>query len=77
MCLVINMQSPTIECCVCGAEDQHRWALATYEDVILPDDWAGEWMGNACCKTCWLAWKAGVIEPHMTFARARAAIAAE
>lgn len=72
--LIIDLQSRHVECCVCDTHDEHHWALATYEDVILPDDYEGEWMGNACCRRCYAAWLAGIIQPHMTFAQAHEAV---
>lgn len=58
---IINMEPmfpPADDCCICGCEVvvysfQPNYALAMYEDRIVPDEWDGEWGGFTACKSCY------------------------
>ena len=49
--LVIELW-PIVEfCCICG-ETSHKSGIPVYEDLVLPNDWQGEWGGQPACDTC-------------------------
>ena len=71
---VIELWPAFATCSVCEAEHPCKWALATYEDVLIADDSDEEWYGQPCCKRCYDAWRSGVIKAGMTLGEARAIV---
>lgn len=52
--LVINMWPHESECFVCGAWlIDCRQGVPCYEDIVLPNDWSGEWFGHDACVGCY------------------------
>lgn len=51
--LVIRLDEPTDNCCVCGDEVYMDYGLPMYESEIVPSDWAGAWCGFTSCKRCY------------------------
>ena len=49
---VINLTPIGIECYVCDGEDASGFGIPIYEDLIVPDDYAGEWGGVPVCRRC-------------------------
>jgi hypothetical protein len=48
---------PTDECRICDVEVVllffgQNYAIAMYEDKVVPDEWTGDWGGFTCCKEC-------------------------
>jgi hypothetical protein len=52
--LTIRMQSLPADCWVCGSPDATGLdcGIPIYEDLILPNDWQGEWGGAPACPQC-------------------------
>ena len=50
---IINLWEPTGDCFVCEEECPLAYAVAVYEDEILPDDYPGEWFGAPVCGRCY------------------------
>lgn len=50
--LVIDLWPIVCECTLCGAETGDKFGIAVYEDVIVPDDYKGEWGGSPVCARC-------------------------
>ena len=50
---VINLWEPEAECFVCDTVTTLRQGIARYEDMIVPEDYEGEWGGAAVCKRCY------------------------
>lgn len=69
---VIDLSPHFDKCCVCDEEVQMQYGLAMYEDLLVPDDWPGEWGGFTACKRCYDTFT-GIKEP-ITIQLARAAI---
>jgi hypothetical protein len=50
---VINMQALPADCWACGADASGmECGIPVYEDLILPNDWTGEWGGVPACHAC-------------------------
>lgn len=39
-------------CWVCGGEADRTLGIPVYEDMVLPNDWPGEWFGVDACRGC-------------------------
>ena len=39
-------------CHLCGRDCDGRLGLPMYEDLVLPNDWPGEWAGFPVCRPC-------------------------
>lgn len=50
---IIELFPMTDFCCVCGDEVVVECGLAMYEDLIVPEDWPGEWGGFTACRQCY------------------------
>lgn len=66
---IIDLWPIVAECAVCGA-DSHRSGIPMYEDLVLPNDWSGEWGGRPACERCRIA-QEEITEP-VTLAEFRA-----
>jgi hypothetical protein len=51
--VVINLTPHGIDCHVCDEEDNAGHGIPIYEDVIVPDDYTGEWGGVPVCLRCY------------------------
>lgn len=72
--MVLNMQSLPADCWACGENASGRQCgIPVYEDMILPNDWQGEWGGAPACRECFLL-QSTLIEP-MARAKFRTEIA--
>lgn len=49
--IVINMWEPCGDCVVCG-EVSFRSGIPMYEDMVLHNDYEGEWGGQPACDRC-------------------------
>ncbi len=49
--LVINLNERWADCVVCQ-EPSFDCGIPMYEDIILPNDWTGEWFGQPACPQC-------------------------
>lgn len=49
--LVIDMQAITEDCRVCGSLSFKK-GIPMYEDMVLHNDYAGEWFGQPACDQC-------------------------
>lgn len=52
--LIINLDEHYVECFVCGRSTLPKHGIPTYEDIILPNDWPGEWFGRTTCERCFI-----------------------
>lgn len=50
--LVIDLWPVVCDCTICGAETSDKFGIAVYEDVIVPDNYEGEWGGAPVCARC-------------------------
>jgi hypothetical protein len=50
--LVIDLSQEVGTCAICGDETDGRGGVPMYEDLVLPDDWQGEWGGFDACEAC-------------------------
>lgn len=50
--LIINMNEHPVECFVCGESAPSTLGIPIYEDIILHNDWDGEWFGQSACQRC-------------------------
>jgi len=51
--LVIDLNPVQEYCWACGEfVIPLRHGIPTYEDVVLPNDWEGEWGGSPACPRC-------------------------
>jgi len=48
---VIDLWPIVEDCCICGAPSR-KSGIPMYEDLILPNDWDGEWGGKPACDAC-------------------------
>jgi hypothetical protein len=50
----IRMQAMPCDCWVCGSPEAtgSNMGIPVYEDLILPNDWQGEWGGAPACPKC-------------------------
>ncbi len=53
--LVINLNEAYIDCRVCGAAYPCRYGIPMYEDLVLHNDYEGEWAGQPACRTSYEA----------------------
>jgi hypothetical protein len=60
---IIRLDEPTADCWVCGEETFLDYGLAVYEDLILPNDWPGEWFGATVCPRCYALFNDRVMAP--------------
>jgi hypothetical protein len=51
--LLIELWPAWTECTICGEECLHRYGLAIYEDLVVPDHYEGEWGGAPACLACY------------------------
>ena len=53
--LVIYLQYPVVQCCVCGEDAPSCWGIPVDSDngLIVANDFDGEWGGMPACKSCW------------------------
>lgn len=56
---LIDLNAFPMECFVCEEERDYSGSMgsfgwAVYEDLLLPDDWTGEWFGHHVCGFCHL-----------------------
>ena len=50
---VIRMQALPADCWACGGDASGlEHGIPIYEDLILPNDWPGEWGGAPACRSC-------------------------
>ena len=52
--LVIDLQDFWTECAICDERCPRRQGIPMYEDIVLPNDWTGEWYGRPACVRCYL-----------------------
>lgn len=51
---VINLSPRFSDCCVCNAPlVDCRKGVPVYEGDVVPNDWAGEWLGMDACDVCY------------------------
>ena len=48
---VIDLFPPVATCCICG-DGSLKSGIPMYEDMVLPNDWQGEWGGQPACDRC-------------------------
>lgn len=70
---IIELDSPTCDCWVCGVETYLDFGLPVYEDLILPNSWNGEWFGATVCPRCYRLFN-GTPKPIQHIAANRIAI---
>lgn len=60
--LVIYMQYPTAQCCLCGVETESRWGIPIDLETaqIAANDFVGEWAGKPACELCFRRHAAGL-----------------
>lgn len=51
--MIIDIAHPEGVCWVCGKPILIEQGIAIYEDLILPNNWEGEWGGVHTCKECY------------------------
>lgn len=49
---VIDLWPPWADCTICEEPTPLKFGIARYEDVIVPDDYEGEWGGSPVCERC-------------------------
>lgn len=49
---VIDLSPHEVSCVVCGVITDDSHGIPMYEDLVLPDDWTGEWFGQPACRRC-------------------------
>ena len=49
---VINLNKHYYECSVCGESTTSEYGIPMYEDIVLPNNWSGEWFGQPACQRC-------------------------
>jgi hypothetical protein len=49
--VVIELWPIVENCCICG-EPSYKSGIPMYEDLVLPNDWQGEWGGKPACELC-------------------------
>jgi hypothetical protein len=49
---IINLNEHHSECSICGDLTTPKCGIPMYEDMVLPDDWSGEWFGQPACRRC-------------------------
>lgn len=52
---MINLQYLEVQCFVCGDSTSMTQSIPVYEDIVLPNDWSGEWFGQPACSQCFEA----------------------
>ena len=50
---VIELWPIFCDCHLCDQATLDSQGIAVYEDLILPDDYTGEWFGAPVCLKCW------------------------
>jgi hypothetical protein len=56
---VIDLWPIESNCGACGTRLVNaRHGIPVYEDLVLPNDWQGEWGGNDACLPCYAAQQA-------------------
>jgi hypothetical protein len=50
--LLLELWPARTNCVICGTECGLEYGLAVYEDLIVPDDYRGEWGGAPACRRC-------------------------
>ena len=58
---VIDMGVPWADCCICG-EPSLQMGIPVFEDLVLPNDYEGEWGGRPACPECFAA-QSKLVEP--------------
>ena len=71
--IVVRLDEPTCDCWVCGQETYLDFGLAVYEDLILPNNWSGEWFGATVCPRCYRLFNDTVKSPLSHIAASRIA----
>jgi hypothetical protein len=51
---VIDLNGLDAECYVCDQDTSHEQGIAIYEDLIVPNDYTGEWGGVPACRRCYV-----------------------
>lgn len=51
--IVIDLWPAEAECFVCEKVTGLRFGVPRYEDLIVPDNYVGEWGGAAVCHLCY------------------------
>lgn len=52
-CEVVSFQACPCDCWACGADATGlNLGIPIYENLILPNDYEGEWIGVSACRTC-------------------------
>ncbi len=51
-CCYVNLNYREDRCCICGMLTSTRQGVPMYEDIVLPNDWDGEWYGRTACLPC-------------------------
>lgn len=50
--LIINLNKHYVDCYVCSKPTIPKYGIPMYEDIVLPNDWDGEWFGQTVCRRC-------------------------
>lgn len=50
--LVVDFQSHTAPCIMCDRETPKRLGIPMWNGMVLPNDWAGDWVGFTACPRC-------------------------
>lgn len=54
--LVIDLNfNRRLECHICNSPTSGKFGVPMYEDMVLPNNWLGEWFGQTVCEVCFLA----------------------
>ncbi len=53
--MVIDMVDRYVDCIICGECTDNKQGIPTYEDLVVPNDWNGEWFGQPACQNCFEA----------------------
>jgi len=48
---IIDLWPIVADCVVCG-DPSYKSGIPTYEGLVLPNDWDGEWGGQPACDSC-------------------------
>ncbi len=52
----VRLDTPSGECQICGEHLPHiGQGVPMHEDLVLPNDWSGEWAGFDACLPCFEA----------------------
>lgn len=59
--LVIYLQYPTAQCCVCGEWDVSQWGVPvdSVSGEIVANEFEGEWGGVPVCRECYAKHESG------------------